>query len=578
VHDNHLVEPPRGVEDGYHLTADLVDHAIEHVEDLRNVDVDKPWLLYLATGACHSPHQSPREWVERYRGRFDRGWDEWRVAALARQKESGLLPEHTELSPRPDWVPAWAALSEQERRVYARYMEAFAAFLSHTDHELGRLFARLEAMGELDNTIVMVLSDNGASSEGGPTGSLNDVRVWNALPRTVEEADERLDEIGGPRIHNNYPWGWTVAGNTPFRRWKRETHEGGVADPLIVHWPAGIAARGEVRHQYVHAIDILPTLLEVIGVDAPTSVAGMAQRPVDGVSFAETFVDAAAPDRHTTQYYEMFGCRALYHEGWKAVTYHEIQSDEPGLDQVTWELYDLRADPSECHDRAADEPERLAAMIERWWVEAERNQVLPLDNRPFSELVFDRVSSVPPRARYTYWPGRAPVPESVAVNVRGRAHTISAHVTIDAGTEVVEGVLAVQGSVLGGWSFHLLRDGRLCYVHNLAGWRLYRVEADIGRLEPGEHVLSFRFAPPAAELLVDGVVVGTGEIRRTVWSRFSLTGAGLTAGWAPDLSPADGDYRGRFECTAKLHKVVIDVAGDPEVDPEQEAQDLLSSQ
>jgi arylsulfatase len=274
----------------------------------------------------------------------------------------------------------------------------------------------------------------------------------------------------------------------------------------------------------------------------------------------------------------MFGCRALYHEGWKAVTYHEIQSDEPGLDQVTWELYDLRADPSECHDRAADEPERLAAMIERWWVEAERNQVLPLDNRPFSELVFDRVSSVPPRARYTYWPGRAPVPESVAVNVRGRAHTISAHVTIDAGTEVVEGVLAVQGSVLGGWSFHLLRDGRLCYVHNLAGWRLYRVEADIGRLEPGEHVLSFRFAPPAAELLVDGVVVGTGEIRRTVWSRFSLTGAGLTAGWAPDLSPADGDYRGRFECTAKLHKVVIDVAGDPEVDPEQEAQDLLSSQ
>ena len=578
IHDNHHVEPPGRYEDGYHLTADLVDHAIEHVEDLRNVDVDKPWLLYLATGACHSPHQAPAEWVARYRGHFDRGWDEWRETTLARQKAEGLLSEHTELSPRPEWVPAWADLSDTERRVYARYMEAFAGYLSHTDHELGRLFDRLDAMGELHNTVVMVLSDNGASSEGGPTGSLNDGRVWNALPRTVEEAAERLDDIGGPRLHNNYPWGWTVAGNTPFRRWKRETHEGGVADPLIVHWPAGIAARGEVRHQYVHAIDLTPTLLDVIGIEPPATVAGVPQRPLDGVSFAETFTAADAPERHTTQYYEMLGCRALYHEGWKAVTYHEVQADEPGLDQVTWELYDLRADPSECHDLAAAEPERLAAMIERWWVEAERHQVLPLDNRPFSELVFERASSVPPRARYTYWPGRAPVPESVAVNVRARAHTISAHVTIPADLDRVEGVLAVQGSVLGGWSFHLLGDGRLCYVHNLVGWRLYRVEADVGRLAPGDHVLAFRFDPPRAELLVDGAVVGTGEVKRTVWSRFSLTGAGLTAGWSPDFSPADEDYRGRFEFTGTLHRVDIDVAGDPQVDPEQEAADIIAAQ
>ncbi|MGH9273615.1 MAG: arylsulfatase [Acidimicrobiales bacterium] len=578
VHDSHHVEPPRGYDDGYHLTEDLVDHAIELVEDLRNVDVDKPWLLYLATGACHSPHQAPADWIGRYRGHFDQGWDAWRDAALARQKAEGLLPDHTELSPRPEWVPAWADLSPAERRVYARYMEAFAGYLSHTDHVLGRLLDRLEVLGELDNTVVVVLSDNGASSEGGPTGSVNDARVWNALPRTVEEADERLDDIGGPRLHNNYPWGWTVAGNTPFRRWKRETHEGGVADPLIIHWPAGIAARGEVRHQYVHAIDLAPTLLDVIGIEPPKTVAGVAQRPFDGVSVAATFADADAPEVHATQYYEMFGCRALYHEGWKAVTYQEIQADDPPLDQAVWELYDLRADPSECHDRAADEPARLEAMIERWWVEAERNQVLPLDNRPFSELVFDRISSVPPRAQYTYWPGRSPVPESVAVNVRGRAHTISAHLTVAPDLELLEGVLAVQGSVLGGWSFHLLADGRLCYVHNLAGWRLYRVEADIGRLTPGDHVLAFRFTPPAAELRVDGVVVGTGEIRRTIWSRFSLTGAGLTAGWSPDFSPADGEYRGSFECTATLHKVVIDVAGDPHIDAEAEAQDLLSSQ
>ena len=586
VHDNHHVEPPAGVDDGYHLTADLVDRTIEFVEDLRNVDVDKPWFTYLATGACHSPHQSPQEWRDRYRGHFDRGWDEWRTSALAKQQAEGLMPDHVELSERPDWVPAWDDLTDVERRVYARYMEAFAGYLSHTDHELGRLIDRLEAMGELDNTVVLVLSDNGASSEGGPVGSLNDGRVWNALPRTVEEADARLDEIGGPRLHNNYPWGWTVAGNTPFRRWKRETHEGGVADPFIIHWPAGIAAdeRGGVRHQYVHAIDVLPTLLELIGVDAPTRLAGVEQVPLDGTSFAASLADADAPEHHRTQYYEMLGCRALYDDGWKAVTYHQVQLEEPGLDQAPWELYDLRADPSECHDLAASHPDKLQELIDRWWEEAERNQVLPLDNRPFSELVFERPISVRPRARYTYWPGRMPVPESVAVNVRGRPHEITAHVTIPAELDAVEGVLAVQGNVLGGWSFHLLADpsgttgGRLVYVHNLVGWRLYRVEADTARLAPGDHTLAFRFDPPRAELLVDGEVVGTGEVKRTVWSRFSLTGAGLTAGWSPDFSPADEDYRGRFEFTGTLHRVDIDVEGVPTIDPAREADDIIAMQ
>lgn len=578
IHDHHAVEPPLGVDEGYHLTTDLVDRSIEYLEDLRNVDVDRPWFVYLATGACHSPHQSPPEWRDRYLGHFDQGWDVWRERALARQIAEGLLPPHTVLSPRPDEVPAWADLDDTERSVYARYMEAFAAFLSHTDHELGRLFDRLDALGELENTVIVVLSDNGASSEGGPVGSLNDGRVWNALPRTVAEAAERIDEIGGPRLHNNYPWGWTVAGNTPFRRWKRETHEGGVADPLIVHWPAGIAARGEVRRQYVHAIDVLPTLLDLIGVAAPDVVAGVAQEPLDGVSFASTLPDPAAPEVRTTQYFEMFGCRALYRDGWKAVTYHDIQVEEPGLDVAPWELYDMRADPSECNDLADAEPERLAAMVEAWWDEAERNRVLPLDNRPFSELVFGRPPAVMPRARYTYWPGRAPVPEAVAVNVRGRPHRITAHVTVAAGDKTVEGVLAVQGSVLGGWSFHLLGDGRLVYVHNLAGWRIYRVEAQIGRLDPGDHTLTFTFDPPHAQLLVDDVVVGAGEVRRTVWSRFSLTGAGLTAGWSPDLSPADEDYRGRFEFTGTLHRVDIDVEGVAAIDPELEAADIIARQ
>ncbi len=573
MHDSHAVDPPGTYEDGYHLTHDLIDRSIEYLEDLRNVDVDKPWLLYLATGACHSPHQAPREWVDRYQGRFDAGWDAWRDDTLARQKALGVVPAHTELSERPDWD----SLTEQERRVYARFMEAFAAYLSHTDDELGRLIGRLEAMGELDNTIVVLLSDNGASSEGGLTGSLNDGRVWNALPRTVEEADERLDEIGGPRIHNNYPWGWTVAGNTPFRRWKRETHEGGVADPLVVHWPRGIAARGELRPQYVHAIDILPTILDAIGLDVPAEVRGVAQRPVDGFSFASSFADAAAPETHAVQYYEMLGCRALYDDGWKAVTYHEVQFEEPGLDKAPWELYDLRADPSECHDLALVEPERLAAMIDRWWAEAEANNVLPIDNRPFSEMVFNRPSSVATRARYRYYPGRAPVPESVAVNTRNRAHTITAHITVPDRLGVVEGVLVVQGSVLGGWSFHVV-GGELVFVHNLAGFRLYRVATPLPVLAAGDHTLAMRFDPPGVTMFVDGNEIGGGEVKRTLWSRLSLTGAGLTAGWAPDFSPADLDYRGHFRFTATLHHVDVDVSGAPFIDAEAEAADIIASQ
>ncbi|MFO7280467.1 MAG: arylsulfatase [Thermoanaerobacterales bacterium] len=584
VHDNHVVEPPGRYEDGYHLTEDLVDRAIELVDDLRHVDVDKPWLLYLATGACHSPHQVPPGWLERYRGRFDGGWDRWREETLARQVAAGVVPPHTELSPRPEWVPAWDDLSPDERRVYARYMEAFAAYLTHTDAQVGRLIDRLRETGELDRTLVVVLSDNGASSEGGPTGSLNDVRPWNVLPRTVEEAIERIDEIGGPRVHNNYPWGWTVAGNTPFRRWKRETHEGGVADPLIVRWPAGIADPGGVRRQYVHAIDIVPTVLEVVGVDPPEVVDGVPQQPLDGVSFAYTFADPEAPERHTTQYYEMFGCRAIYHEGWKAVVYHPLQDEEPGLDRAGWELYDLRADPSECHDLAAERPELLQALVERWWVEAARNHALPLDNRPFSDLVLGRPKPVAPRRRYVYRPHRAPVPEIVAADTRNRAHTITAHVELD-GRTAPQGVLAVQGSVLGGWSFHLLPGGRLCYVHNLSGWQLHRVEADVGdRLTPGRHTLAFRFtpgsggAPHRGVLLVDGEEVGAGTIERTTWGRYSLTGAGLTVGWARDFSPADRDYRGAFRFTGRIDRVEIEVEGEPQVDAAAEALDAIASQ
>jgi arylsulfatase A-like enzyme len=585
VHDSHLVEQPRPFEEGYHLTEDLADRAIEFVGDLRHVDPDKPFLLYFATGACHSPHQAPAAHLERYRGHFDDGWDAWREATSARQEALGVLPPGVEPSPRPEWVPAWEALSDDERRVYARYMEAFAAYLTHADEQVGRVVDFIDRLGELDDTLILAISDNGASSEGGPTGSLNDGRLWNLLPRTVEEAAERIDEIGGPRIHNNYPWGWTVAGNTPFRRWKRETHEGGVADPLIVHWPRRIpeGQRGSMRRQYVHAIDLAPTVLEAVGVEPPRELGGVEQRPLEGVSFAYAVDDPEAPERHTTQYYEMFGCRAIYHEGWKAVVYHPIQEEEPGLDVAEWELYDLRADPAECHDLAAEQPDRLGDVVERWWAEAARYQVLPLDNRPFSDLVLDRPPPVPERSRYVYWPGRAPVPETVAANTKNRPHTVTAVLRVDEGGDAdLEGVLAVQGSVLGGWSFHI-QAGTIVYAHNLSGWREYRVTAALPSLAPGEHRVGFRFTPGGGgphrgELLVDGDVVGTGAIKRAAWSRYSITGHGLTVGYATGIPPCDRDYRAPFAFGPALDRVEIEVGGTATVDVEATVADILASQ
>lgn len=581
VHDNHQVLPPRTPEDGYHLTEDLVDHAIDFLVDLRHADLDKPFLLYVAPGACHSPHQAPREWIDRYRGAFDRGWDEWRERTLARQIEMGLLPEGTRLSPRPDWVPAWDSLDDRTRTVYARYMEAFAGFLSHTDHHLGRLVEHLRDTGELDSTLVMVMSDNGASSEGGPIGSLNDVRSWNVVPQSVDEAWERLDEIGGPRIHNNYPWGWTVAGNTPFRRWKREVHEGGVADPLVVHWPerARDGDGGGIRRQYVHAIDVVPTVLEAVGIGAPAEIRGVAQRPIDGISFLATLTDPEAPDRHVTQYYEMFGCRALYHDGWKAVVYHPIQDEKPGLDRAPWELYDLRADPTECDDLAAAQPERLREMIERWWVEAARHQVLPLDNRPFSELVLDRPSGIRPRRRYVYRPQAAMVPEAVAVNVRNRPHTVRATVEVPEGG--ARGVIISQGSVLGGWVLYLTDGGCPAYVHNLSGREQHRVASGTA-LAPGTHPVELRYgqaaeAPRRVEILVDDRVVASGDIPTFTWSRFSLTGAGLCCGWAAAPAVAD-DIVAPARFTGGLAPVEVEVDGEPVVDAVAEALDAITSQ
>jgi arylsulfatase A-like enzyme len=593
---HHLTEDLAGSE--YHLAEDLADRAIEYLGDLRAVDADKPFFLYFATGACHSPHQPPARWLARYRGRFDLGWDAWRDQIYARQLASGLLPASTELSPRPAWVPAWSDLDDRERAVAARFMECFAGFLSHADEQLGRILDFLGEIGDADNTIVIVASDNGASSEGGSTGSINDVRLVNLDPATTDEMFARIDEIGGPSTHNNYPWGWTMAGNTPFRRWKRETHEGGVADPCIVSWPCGVRDglidAGGTRHQFVHAVDVLPTLAELAGLAGlgdglPAEIDGVAQSSIDGVSFGYLLAasGAGSPGRHETQYFEMFGSRAIYHKGWKAVAFHPVgplyddQDPNASFDDDVWELYHVAQDLSESHDLAAERPELLAELVELWWQEARRNQVLPLDNRALWALVNAKPDHRRPREVYRYFPGGAPVPESVAVQIRNRSHALVVDVRVGPAGQS-DGVLLALGSALGGWSLHVL-DGQIRYVHNLYGKERHVVAGSgAGMLAPGEHRIEYVFEKDAGlggvgMLRCDGVEIGRAQIPRFTPSGFNAVGVGLTCGY--EWGPAVGTgYEAPFPFTGVIRRAVVEVRGPVVRDPLAELEAILAQQ
>jgi arylsulfatase A-like enzyme len=586
-HDNHSVRPPAAIEDGYHLTDDLASRAIEFLGDLRAADAGKPFFLYFATGACHSPHQPPARWREHYRGRFDLGWDAWRAQVFGRQVASGLLPAGTELSPRPPWVPSWESLDTRQQAVAARFMECFAGFLSHADEQIGRILAFISERGELASTIVVVVSDNGASAEGGAQGSINDVRMLNIDPAPDEEMFARLAEIGGPLTHNNYPWGWTMAGNTPFRRWKREVHEGGVADPCIISWPQGGIEQGGIRHQFTHAIDVLPTLAELAGITLAAEIDGIEQTPLDGQSFGYLLPAGAGaePERHQTQYFEMFGSRAIYHRGWKAVAFHPIgplyddQNPNAPFGEDVWELYHVAEDLSESRDLARDHPRLLTELIELWWEEARRNQVLPLDNRVLWAIVNPKPDHRAPQAEHQYFPGGAQVPESVAVNVRNRSHALIVDVSI-AGPGQADGVLLAMGSALGGWSLHIL-DGRIRYVHNLYGKERHVVEAAVP-ITPGEHHIEFTFTKddgPAGTgaLSCDGVELARAVIPRFTPSGFNGVGAGLTCGY--EWGPAVGTgYTAPFAFAGTIRRACVQTRGPVVRDPLAELEAILSEQ
>ncbi|HEY7107297.1 MAG TPA: arylsulfatase [Acidimicrobiia bacterium] len=571
VRDNHYVDPPRTPAEGYHLTEDLADAAIGYVQDQRNAAPNRPFFLYFALGATHAPHHVAPEWVAPYHGRFDSGWERERAATFARQQEQGVVPPGTVLGGRPSWIDDWDAMGEDERRVAARYQEVFAGFLTHTDAQIGRFVQFLEDIDELDDTLLIVTSDNGTSAEGGRAGTFNEHRFTLALTDSVAENLARLDEIGGVRAYNHYPWGWAWSGNTPLRLWKRYTWLGGVRTPLIVHWPSGIRARGETRSQFVHAVDVLPTVLDVCGVDAPPEVDGVPQQPIDGASIRATFDDADAPEPRDTQYFEMLGSRAIYRRGWKATTDHvsrgvadEEQLLEGSRDFAadTWALFALDDDFAEVHDVAADHPEVLAELQAVWQEEAERNRVFPL----VDDLVgrFTNLLTPPnaPGTRSVYRPAGGPVPDDALPRMFGGFRLTA---SVDA-TAAPDGILCALGDWTNGFAFYVA-GARLVFALNRAGdLRIVRGDAPV---PVGRHDLVCQYAAspePAVTLLHDAQVVASVALDISVPMFWQHGGTALTLGYDRGLPVCD-EYEVPFRWSGTVREVVIEVGSQVPPDP-----------
>ena len=602
VYDNHPVDPPRSPEEGYHLTDDITDKAIEFIKDAKAIAPDKPFLLYYAPGACHAPHHAPKEWIEKFAGRFDQGYEALREETLARQKSLGLVPADTELPalnpigtpetrsgpdhmpfPTLDFTRPWDTLNADERRLFSRMAEVYAGFLAHADHHVGRLLGYLEQTDQLDNTLVVVVSDNGASGEGGPNGSVNEMKFANGIEDDLAENLAKLDELGGTRTYNHYPNGWAMAFNTPFKMWKRYEFNGGTSDPCIISWPKGARARGELRHQYHHAIDIVPTILDVLGVEPPETIKGHTQSPIDGISMRASVDDASADSGRRTQFFSMLGSRAIYHEGWKAVTTHPTVSGWANFNADEWELYHVDVDRSEIRNLAAEQPDKLRELVNIWFAEAGANNAFPLDDRsPLEILTTPRPQLSAPKDRYVYYPDTAAVSEWQAVNTRNRSFSIGALVDIPA--PGAEGVLFAMGARFGGHALYV-KDNRLHYVNSFVGAEEQQV-VGTKDVPTGENlILSASFEkqgmdPDAAtgtlSLYHGDEKVGEGHIK-TQLGAFAIAGSGLYVG-RHSGEPITDDYPGepphRFT-GGTINRIAVDVSGEPYLDLEREAQLML---
>lgn len=545
------IDPPATPEEGYHLSEDLVDHAIGFINDNQAIKPEKPYFLYLAFGACHSPHHAPKEYIDMYKGKFDQGWDAIRNETLARQKAMGIVPEDTELPPRDPNVKAWQSLSADEKRVLAREQEVYAGFLTHTDAQIGKFLDYLESTDQLNNTMIVLISDNGASAEGGYNGTSNFFYFLNSIEENMSSIFSKIDELGGTKSYGHYAIGWAMAGNTPFKMYKENTHEGGMHEPMIFSYPELIKDDGGIREQYIHAVDIVPTILEVLGLQAPAVYNGYDQKPLEGVSFAGSLTDPFAENGKNVQYYEMFGSRGMWSSGWKAVTYHKPESGGDFAND-TWELYNISADPSEVHNLASDYPNKLEEMISLWFAQAERFDVLPLDDRQHT-----RYHSSQATGAFTYYPGNEKILEPMIPDTLNHSYNITAYV--DVPTYDAEGVLFSIGGQFGGLSF-FIKDGNLVYDYNYLGERHYSVTST-SKVPTGRSVITMTFEKTGrhkgiSRLYIDGNDVGGAEVV-TVPSRYSFE-EGLEVG-RDSQTPVTDSYKSPFEFTGRIEKVMLEV-------------------
>ncbi|OHU30449.1 arylsulfatase [Mycobacteroides franklinii] len=588
VYDNHPVEPPATPEEGYHLSKDIADKTIEFIRDAKVIAPDKPWFSYVCPGAGHAPHHVFKEWADKYAGTFDMGYELYREIVLENQKRLGIVPSDTELSPvnpyldvkgpngepwpLQDTVRPWGSLNDEEKRLFSRMAEVFAGFLSYTDDQIGRILDYLDESGQLDNTIIVVISDNGASGEGGPNGSVNEVKFFNGYIDTVEESLRFYDNLGAPETYNHYPIGWAMAFNTPYKLYKRyASHEGGIADTAIISWPKGIAAHGEVRDTYVNVCDITPTIYDLLGITPPDAVKGVAQKPLDGLSFKAVLQDPNADTGKDTQFYTMLGTRGIWHKGWFANTVHAATpSGWSHFDKDRWELFHIEADRSQCHDLADAHPEKLEELKQLWFDEAAKYNGLPLaDLNILETLTRWRPYLAGERTSFTYYPNSAEVGLGAMVDIRGQSFSILAEVTVDTGAE---GVIFKQGGAHGG---HVLfiQDGKLHYIYNFMGEKEQKVSSE-DAVPSGAHVLGARFAKtgtvtgshtPVGDvtLFMDEHAVGTIGSVEIHPGTFGLAGAGLSVG-RNSGSAVSSDYQAPYPFTGgTIAEVVVDISEEP---------------
>jgi arylsulfatase A-like enzyme len=562
------VEPPH--DPNYHFTVDMTNQAIAWMRAQHALTPDKPFFVYFATGALHAPHHVPKEYIDRYKGKFDQGWDALREETFARQKQMGVIPQSADLTTRPKEIPSWESQTPEQKKLEARQMEVFAGFAEHTDEQVGRLVNALQAMGVMDNTLfIYIVGDNGASAEGGPEGAYNEMMALNGIINTAAINMPHVDEWGGPSTFPHYAIGWAWAGDTPFQ-WTKQiaSHYGGTTNGVVIHWPPRIKAKGEIRSQFSHVTDIAPTILEAAGLPFPKSVNGTVQRPFDGTSLVYTFDNAKAKERHTTQYFEMFGNRGIYHDGWVAATRHSIPwliVPNPPLSKDVWELYHVAEDFSQAHDLAAKNPAKLKELQALFTKEAIKNHVLPIDDRRverFNPAIAGRPDLMAGRTSLTVYPGMVGMAENAFINVKNRSYTITAPVELrDANTN---GVIIAQAGAFGGWVLYM-KDGKVHHEYNFFGVERTNIVAPAA-LSAGKHQIKYAFMIDAPKpgsggkgvLFVDGQQVAEGRIPKTEPYAFSGD-EGADVGMDGETVVSNDYKQGDNKFTGSIEKVTIDI-------------------